>query len=143
MAMDVDTRLWLGGVVDASRNKDLILSLAKKVQVCAKSWNFLLCVDGLSSYISAFMAVFSMLIYTGRPGRPKRETSSGLMIAQVIKTYSKGRVAKVIQRIVRGSAEAIGSVLRETGSSKINTSYIERLNATFRGRLATLVKGVR
>lgn len=140
MAMDVETRLWLGGVVGVNRNKDLILTLAQKVRACAKNWNILLCVDGLSSYVSAFMFVFSMLVYTGRPGRPKRETSSGLMIAQVIKEYSKGRVTNVVQRIVRGSAEAVESVLRKTGSAKINTSYIERLNATFRGRLATLVR---
>jgi hypothetical protein len=42
MAMDVGTRLWLGGVVNVQRNKGLILSLAQKVRSCAKSWNFLL-----------------------------------------------------------------------------------------------------
>ena len=140
MAMDVDTRLWLGGVVDVNRNQELIMSLAQKVRACAKSWNFLLSVDGLASYIPTFMFVFSWLIFTGQPGRPKRMTSPGLMIAQVIKEYAKGKVSKIIRRIVLGSVEAIELALKNSGCFKINTSYIERLNATFRGRLAALVR---
>lgn len=140
MAMDVVTRLWLGGVVGAHRDGKMILSLAQQVRACAKNWNFLLCVDGLSSYVSAFMSVFSWFVFTGLPGRPKRETVPGLMIAQVIKGYSKGRVKEVIRRIVRGSAEAVALVLKMTGCAKINTSFIERLNATFRGRFAALVR---
>ncbi len=140
MAMDVGTRLWLGGVVSVQRNKGLILSLAQKVQACAKSWNFLLSVDGLSCYASAFMFVFSWLIYTGKGGRPRRETVPGMMIVQVVKEYARGRVARVTRRILRGSAMAVAAVLRRTGCTKINTSFIERLNATFRGRLATLVR---
>lgn len=140
MAMDVGTRLWLGGVVGVHRNRELILSLAHKVRSCAKHWNFLLSVDGLSIYITAFMSVFSWLIFTGKGGRPRRETVPGLMIVQVIKEYSKGRVTNAIRRIVRGSVEAVAFVLEKTGCTKINTSFIERLNATFRGRLATLVR---
>lgn len=140
MAMDVGTRLWLGGVVGINRDKALILSLAQKVRACAKNWNFLLSVDGLSSYISVFMLVFSWLIFTGHGGRPKRETAPGLMIVQVVKGYSKGRVVDVVRRIVRGSAEAVALILEKTGCVKINTSFIERLNATFRGHLATLVR---
>ena len=127
-----------GGGVDAHRNKELILSLAQKVRACAKSWNFLLSTDGLSSYRYVFMFVFSWFVFTGLPGRPKRETVPGLMIVQVIKKYSQGRVANVVRRIVRGDAKAIASVLKKTGCVKINTSFIERLNATFRGRLAAL-----
>ena len=81
-----------------------------------------------------------MLIFTGKPGRPKRKTHPGLMIAQVVKDYAKGRVSSVIRRVVRGSSEMVDVVLKKTGSFKINTSYIERLNATFRGRLAALVR---
>lgn len=140
MAMDVSTRLWLGGVVGVHRNRELILSLAQKVRSCAKHWNFLLSVDGLSCYITVFMSVFSWLIFTGKGGRPKRETVPGLMIVQVIKEYSKGRVVSTVRRIVRGSTEAVAFVLEKTGCTKINTSFIERLNATFRGRLAILVR---
>lgn len=140
MAMDVSSRLWLGGVVAVHRDNELIVALAQKVRDCVKRWDFLLCVDGLISYVYAFTFVFSMLIFTGKPGRPKRETHPGLVIAQVVKDYAKGRVSSVIRRVVRGSSEMVDVVLKKTGSFKINTSYIERLNATFRGRLAALVR---
>src|SRR5438105_7287942 len=45
------------------------------------------------------------------------------------------------QRVVRGTAEAIRAVLEATATGTgIHTSYIERLNATFRSHLAPLVR---
>ena len=47
----------------------------------------------------------------------------------------------VEQRIVIGTQAAIRAVLAVTGTgSGINTAYIERLNATFRGKLAPLAR---
>ena len=45
------------------------------------------------------------------------------------------------QRVVRGTAQAIGTVLEATATGAgIHTAYIERLNATFRSHLAPLVR---
>lgn len=47
------------------------------------------------------------------------------------------------RRIVRGSATAVAAVLTTTQGKAtvvVNTAYIERLNATFRARLALLVR---
>jgi len=140
MAMDVTSRLWLAGAVSEHRDKSLIMNLAHQVRNCLKNCIFLVCSDGLSTYASVFAAVFSWLVFTGRPGRPKRHTVPGLMIAQVVKTYSKGHVVNVVRRVVRGTVEAVNAMLQKTGSMVINTSFIERLNATFRGRLAALVR---
>jgi hypothetical protein len=42
---------------------------------------------------------------------------------------------------VQGTAPAILRVLAETGTGRgLNTAYIERLNATFRGALAPLAR---
>ena len=50
-------------------------------------------------------------------------------------------MASVEHRVVRGTEAAIAGVLAATHSgSSINTSYIERLNATFRASLAPLVR---
>jgi hypothetical protein len=66
------------------------------------------------------------------------------MIAQLIKRYAKRRVIGVVRRIVTGAGEAVAARLGATqGSSEgavINTAYIERLQATFRSRLAALVR---
>ena len=65
----------------------------------------------------------------------------GLLIGQVLKRRVGRRVVEVVRRVVRGSAEAIAGVLARTGTGQqINTSYMERLNGTFRARLAGLVR---
>jgi hypothetical protein len=51
---------------------------------------------------------------------------------QLIKRYARGRVVKVVRRVVRGITQAIAKVLTATGGTVINTASIERLNATFR-----------
>ena len=67
-------------------------------------------------------------------------------MAQAIKRYVKRRVAAVERRVVRGTAEAVATALAATQGSAtavINTAYTERLNATFRARLAPLVRRTR
>jgi hypothetical protein len=50
-------------------------------------------------------------------------------------------VVGVKHKVVQGTHQTIQAVLRATGTGKdINTSYIERLNATFRSHLAALVR---
>ena len=66
------------------------------------------------------------------------------MIAQVIKRYARRRVIGAVRRVVIGAEEAVGACLRATqGDSEtavVNTAYVERLQATFRSRLAALVR---
>jgi hypothetical protein len=117
---------------------------------CGRSLAILVCVDGLASYVTAFLRVFRHKVATGRRGRPRLVVESGLLIihhvqgctysGQVIKHYARRRVVKVVHRVVRGSATAITKVLRATGGTVINTAYIERLNATFRSALAPLAR---
>jgi len=141
MALAVPSRLWLGGVISIHRDKQLINDLVKMVRSCATTLAILVCVDGLSSYVTAFLRVFRHPVHTGQRGRPRLVLEKGLLLGQVIKRYAQRRVVSVKQRVVRGSAEAIGAVLGATGGGKgINTAYIERLNATFRAALVPLVR---
>jgi len=144
MAMAVPTRLWLGGMISPHRDGALITGLVRMVRAAAKSLAILVCVDGLGSYVTAFRQVFRNPVHTGRRGRPRLVLEKGLLLGQVIKQYTQRRVVSVTQRVVHGSAEAISTVLTRTnGGNGINTAYIERLNATFRGVLATLVRRTR
>jgi transposase-like protein len=141
MAMSVPSRLWLGGVISPKRDLVLITTLVKMVRSCGKSLAILVCVDGLASYVTAFLKVFREPVRTGCPGRPRLKLEEGLLLGQVIKRRAKRQVVSVTQRAVRGSIEAINEVLVATGTGKgINTAYIERLNATFRASLAVLVR---
>src|SRR5262245_37417039 len=142
MALAVPSRLWLGGVLSRRRDGKLIAAVVRMVRSCASSLAMLVCVDGLASYVTAFAQGFRhKLPRDGRPGRPRLLVEPGLLIGQVIKRYSGRRVAEVARRVARGSAEAIAAVLARTGTGAgINTAYIERLNATFRGRWTPLVR---
>jgi transposase-like protein len=141
MAMAVPSRLWLGGVVSERRDLTLILAVVGMVRRAAKGLSFLVCVDGLASYVTAFTRVFRQPERTGKRGRPRLVAISGLLLGQVIKHHRGRRLVDVTRRVVLGTAEAIAGVLSATGTGAgINTSYIERLNATFRASMCPLVR---
>jgi hypothetical protein len=99
--------------------------------------------DGLASYKSQALKVFREPLYSGKVGRPKLVVPGGVMIARVIKRCQRKRVVEVIRSVVLGSeAEVICRVIGTQRSMRalINTAYIERLNATFRARLAPLAR---
>ncbi len=73
---------------------------------------------------------------TGRQGRPKgpcKVPPEDLLYATVHKTRKKGRVVKVETRIVFGTQEMLAKALvKSSVSEKVNTSHLERYNATSR-----------
>ncbi len=141
MALAVPSRLWLGGVISAQRDLTLITSLVRMVYCSAQSLAVTVCVDGLSSYVTAFRRAFRTPVRTGRPGRPRLELMPGFLMGQVVKHYAKRRITGVVHRAVQGTLEAItAAIVASGGGTTINTSYIERLNGTFRGALAALVR---
>lgn len=145
-AIAVPSRLWLGGVVSATRDGALIRALLERVRACGPGRAVLLCTDGLASYPSQALRLFRTPERTGRRGRPRLARPAGLLIAQAIKRYTKRRVAGVEHRVARGTLDAVAAALARTQGSPtavINTASIERLNATFRARLASLTRRTR
>jgi hypothetical protein len=62
----------------------------------------------------------------------------------VIKKTAKKRVVEVIRRLTQGGAfAAIALLAGSEGGKQLNTAFIERLNATFRERLASLTRRCR
>jgi transposase-like protein len=139
MAIMVSTRLWLGGAISERRDKNLIEALVAKVRMMARCRPLLLAVDGLASYVGAFQRAFrSPLPKHGAPGRPRLVAWSDIVIVQVVKKRSAQQF-DIVRRIVQGTLEQVTGLLqRSQGGGVINTAYIERLNATFRQRLACL-----
>jgi transposase-like protein len=126
MALAVPSRLWLGGVISPHRDLVLITTLVQVVRSCGRRLTMLVCVDGLASYVTAFLRVFRDPVHTGRPGRPRLVLEAGLLLGQVVKRYVKRRVASVEHRVVRGTEAAIATVLATTHSgTRINTAYVE------------------
>lgn len=145
-AMEVRSRLWLGGMISRQRDKELIRGLLLRVRCCGPLEKILLVTDGLSSYKSQALKIFREPIRTGKVGRPKLMLAAGVMVARVIKRYRRKRVVEVVREVVQGAQAAV--ICRVIGTQRsmvalINTAYIERLNATFRERLAPLARRTR
>lgn len=140
MAEMVSTRLWLGGVVSPKRDKHLIRKLMAQVRVCALCRPLLIAVDGLASYVDATRKAFRTPLHMGKQGRPRLIEWENVTIVQVVKQRKNG-VLSIKRRIVQGCETMIGALIEKTqGDGVINTAYIERLNATFRQRLACLTR---
>jgi transposase-like protein len=143
MSISVTSRLWLGGAVSATRDRALIRAALTRVRQAGPVAALLLCTDGLISYPRQALRLFRQPVRTGGRGRPHLVLPAGVLIAQAIKRYARRRVRAVERRIVRGSATAVAAMLTATQGKEtavVNTAYIERLNATFRARLAPLVR---
>jgi hypothetical protein len=58
MALQVSTRLWLGGVVSPHRDRALIRALVSQIRACALPRPLLISVDGLETYVKAIRLLF-------------------------------------------------------------------------------------
>jgi hypothetical protein len=105
-----------------------------------------LCTDGFSSYPKEALRLFRDALHTGRAGRPALVLPEGVMVAQAVKHRARRRLKEVVRRVVVGTEEAVSKRLVESQRHTevvVNTAYIERLQATFRAWLATLVRRTR
>jgi transposase-like protein len=144
LAMMVKTRVWLGGEVREQRDMTLIRQLIERVRRCAARRPLLICTDGLVSYIRAIRETFRDPVHTGKGGRPRLRPWRHVLIAQVVKRYERRRVVETERRVIDGTPARVETLRhRSQGDGVINTAYIERLNATFRARLAPLARRCR
>ena len=141
MALMVSTRLWLGGVISTRRDQALIRRLVEMVVACAVVAPLLIVVDGFSSYVEAIRLAFRTREHQGGRGAPRKVPWPELGLGQVVKQYAGKRVVGVTRRLRQGSSALAARLLAQTpGCLVLNTAYIERLNGTFRARLAPLAR---
>jgi hypothetical protein len=140
----VPARLWLSGAISLKRDLALIQALVDPVRQIALCRELLLMVDGLSSYVKAFRRAFRTALPTrGKKGRPRLISWPNIAIVQVVKKRKANRLT-IDRRIVQGGQKMIEWLLMKSqNGGVINTAYIERLNATFRQRLAWLARRTR
>jgi transposase-like protein/IS1 family transposase len=143
LAMMVSTRLWLGGVVQMSRDRSLADRLMSQVRRCAACLRPLLVLtDGWSAYPGSIRRAFRQKVKrTQGVGRACLEVWSELHIGIVIKRTEKKRLVEITRRMAHGLlAQAEKLLMQSQGGTVLNTAFIERLNATFRERLASLTR---
>jgi len=99
----------------------------------------LLTSDAYPAYATAIEEVYGEWVRPprkpgpGRPPSPRRELPAGLVYATVCKKREKGRVVEVIRSVVFGMWCLLDCWLRRSKvSNTINTSFVERNNATDR-----------
>lgn len=143
-AIAVPSRLWLGAVLGRRRDEALLNALAARVRTWLTPGALLVAVDGLAGYVRAFCRVLREPARTGQVGRPRLIPWAGIVIGQVVKRRQQRRVIAVVRRLALGTAGQLEALLSDTqGGGMLNTAYVERLNATFRERLALLVRRTR
>ncbi|MCP4417338.1 MAG: hypothetical protein GY805_12005 [Chloroflexi bacterium] len=105
----------------------------------------LVAVDGLPAYPNAIRKAFSDKFYSGKPGRPPLLPWPDLHIVQVVKQRRGYALSKISRRLAHGCLNRAYDLIAmsQAGFGKINTAYIERLNATFRARMPALVRRTR
>lgn len=135
-AVCTSTRLWLGGLLSTERSEEAARPLAEMVRRAALPGPLLVVVDGLSCYKEAFKRAFRFALRTGRAGRPRLLRWSEFVLIQHVKASSLAFLAC-------GTWAAFTKLWRRVGGRVLSTSYIERLNATFRERLAVLGRRTR
>ncbi len=113
-AIEVRSRLWLGGVVSKSRDRELIRCVLMRVGECGSVSKVLVVTDGLASYAKQVLHVFREPLHTGERGRPKLVLSEGIMVTRVKKCYELRRVVGVIREVVWGTEGAVHSRLEQT-----------------------------
>lgn len=143
LVLVVSTRLWLGGAVSATRGKDLIRACLHYARCCALRRPLLVAVDGLNMYVKACQQVFRTRERLPGERRSRWFIWSEVVVTQVVK--KRGGKRGVIERLVAQGDEAQAARLRQQsgGGKQINSAFIERLNATFRQRLAPLHRRTR
>ena len=139
LTMMVPTRLWLGGVISQQRDKQMIASLVDTIRQVALCRRLLIAVDGLPHYMKAIRRAFRTPDQQGQRCRPKLIAWRGVFIGRVIKRTAHGTLTIERQFLDGCRQQALALITASQGfSGVLNTAYIERLNATFRQRLAWL-----
>jgi transposase-like protein/IS1 family transposase len=146
LAIMAPTRLWIAGQVSKTRDRNLIDRLMEQVRRCCKEMvAILICTDGLAAYPKSIMRAFRSKVKNPYGvGASRKEVWPRLYIGTVIKYSMKRRVTEVVRWMTYGQWRKAKKLLKlSKGGKKLNTSFIERLNGTFRERLASFTRKCR
>ena len=116
--------------------------LVERVKRCAARRPLLVCTDGLVSYIRAIRETFAILTH-GQRWATAAAPWRNVLIAQGSSATSGAVSSRPTAALSTARPPVVDARQRSQGNGVINTAYIERLNATFRERLAPLARRCR
>jgi hypothetical protein len=146
MAIMVPTRLWLGGVVSASRDQRLTDALLRLVRACCLPlMALLICCDGFAAYPGSIARAFCDKVPNPfGTGRHRLQAWPEILVGIVNKHRQQKRLMQVTREMLQGGIARAVDILQATCTGKtINTAFIERFNGTLRERLATFTRRCR
>jgi len=125
--------------VIGKRTEPRAISLLRKVKRITSRIPDLFTSDQLEQYTRALLQVYGHSVVpsrkpgTGRPSKPRLVPPKDLLYARVVKQYKKNRLAGIAHKAVFGDPLNLQELLQRSDVSRtINTSFIERNNATVR-----------
>ncbi len=147
MALDAESRLVLA-VVPGARDAEGVEEVVGEVKGRTGGRVLdLVTSDEYAAYETALLDAYGQEVATtatGRPGRkmvPDKVPPAGMNYATVEKRREKGRVVEIVTRVVFGTMAAVQAALAKSKASRwINTSFLERQNATDRHHNARKVR---
>jgi uncharacterized membrane protein len=147
VALDPEARLVLA-VVPGARGAEAVEEVVGEVKGRTGGRVLeLVTSDDDPAYETALREAYGQEVATTATGRPSREMvpdkapPPGMNSATVEKRREKGRVVEIVTRVVLGTMAAVQAVLAKSKASRrINTSFVERQNATDRHHDARKVR---
>ena len=147
MAIDAESRLVLA-VVPGARDAESVEEVVGEVKGRTGGRVLDLATsDDYPAYETALLNAYGEEVKTtatGRPARkmvPEKVPPAGMNYATVEKRREKGRVVEILTRVVFGTMAGVRAALaRSKVSRRINTSLVERQNATDRHHNARKVR---
>jgi hypothetical protein len=147
VALDAESRLVLA-VVPGARDAEAVEEVVSEVKDRTGGRVLDLATsDDYPAYETALLNAYGQEVTTTATGRPARKmvpgkvAPAGMNYATVEKRREKGRVVEVVTRVVFGTIAAVQAVLgKSKASRRINTSFLERQNATDRHHNARKVR---
>jgi hypothetical protein len=147
VAIDAESRLVLA-VVPGARDAEAVEEVVGEVKERTGGRVLDLATsDDYPAYETALLNAYGEEVATTAAGRPSRKMipdkfpPPGMNYATVEKRRENGRVVEIVTRVVFGTMAAIVAVLaRSKASRSINTSFLERQNATDRHHNARKVR---
>ena len=147
LAYDPESRLVLG-VVPGARDAENVEAIVGEVKRRTQGREIdLFTSDEYPAYETAIIEAYGQDVVTTPMGRearrmvPEKAAPAWLKYATVEKRREKGRVVEILTRVVFGTMAAVQAALaRSSVSRSINTSFLERQNATDRHHNARKVR---
>ena len=143
-ALEPTHKLVLALVVGEHEEEQAVNLLERLKSLLVNGCLPLLVSDQLPHYVKAILKVFGRWVEPERKGErgrfpnPRLEPTEDLQYATANKEYQKGTVISVTTEVVFGNAREVLSRLKALGMKKINTSFVERMNLTFRHMVSRL-----